>query len=150
MLTVAGGPDMQVSIQIRAYISGLAEGKLFTTRELLNYGSRAAVDQALHRLVAKGQIVRMARGVFVKESEGRFRPAVSEVALAKARSFGKDFYGQIGGSCSRCKSTPQLESPELQSEPLAFICSGAPSSFDCGGQRVFFISCSRQSTGCKS
>ena len=36
------------------YIAGLAPGQLFTTRECLPFGSRAAIDQKLFRLVKAG------------------------------------------------------------------------------------------------
>ncbi len=72
---------------IRRHIFRLPLGRIFTTRQLLSYGRRAAVDQATARLVRQKIIVRLARGVFVRE--GSPIPSVFAVARAKARSFGK-------------------------------------------------------------
>jgi hypothetical protein len=52
--------------------SGLSEGAPICAKELLHLGSRAAVDQALARLVKRGRLMRVGRGVYVRPVEGRF------------------------------------------------------------------------------
>jgi hypothetical protein len=54
------------------YIENMPEGATISARSLLHLGSRAAVDQALSRLVRKGWLMRVARGVYVCPVEGRF------------------------------------------------------------------------------
>ena len=75
---------------IRRYISLLPTDQLFTTRAVLRYGSRTAVDSALFRLVQSGRIRRVVRGVFIRDDYDRsHQPTVHEVARVKAESFGR-------------------------------------------------------------
>ncbi len=75
---------MYTATFIRRHIFQLPAGQLFATRHLLAYGSRAAVDQALYRLVRSGVIVRLARGVFVRQEAGAGLPSALQVAAVKA------------------------------------------------------------------
>jgi hypothetical protein len=50
------------------------EGRVFTAKEHLHLGNRAAVDQALTRLERQGHLLRIARGRYVKPVETRFGP----------------------------------------------------------------------------
>ncbi len=74
---------------IKRYINLLPEGQIFTTRDVLQFGMRAAVDKALQRLILKDFIVRLARGVFVKERSRRSIYSDLEIAHAKAAAFGR-------------------------------------------------------------
>ena len=67
---------MSVSKEIEKKIRGLKRGKPFGSSYFLNLGSRAAVDQALWRLVKTGKITRIKSGVFVKPERN---PYVGEV-----------------------------------------------------------------------
>jgi len=81
---------MWTAAQIRRYVSRLPFRQLFTTRDLLNCGSRAAVDQTLSRLVKGGYIQRVARGVFARIEPGtEIVFPVLAVAKIKAESFGR-------------------------------------------------------------
>jgi hypothetical protein len=59
--------------------AGFPEGKNITAKELLHFGNRAAVDQALSRLTRSGHLLRVSRGLYVRPVEGRFgaRPPVA-------------------------------------------------------------------------
>jgi hypothetical protein len=48
------------------------EGSPLSAKVLLHLGSRAAVDQALSRLVRRGSLMRAGRGVYVRPIEGKF------------------------------------------------------------------------------
>jgi hypothetical protein len=74
---------------IRRFVALLPQGKLFTTREVLAFGSRSAVDSALFRLVKALVIRRLARGVFIRNDFPQHHPAPAEVARVKAQSFGR-------------------------------------------------------------
>jgi Family of unknown function (DUF6088) len=74
---------------IRRYIHFLKEGEIFTTRDVLQFGMRAAVDKALSRLVLAERIRRLARGVFVKDSTYCKTFSDLEIATAKAQAFGR-------------------------------------------------------------
>jgi hypothetical protein len=79
----------QASIQLKRHLRGLKPGTLFTSRDCLPFGSRAAIDQALYRLVKTGYIVRYARGVFARPSVDEPAPTIEEIAIKKANSFGR-------------------------------------------------------------
>lgn len=69
-----------------------APGRVFSTSDLLDLGSRAAVDQALSRNVRAGQIRRVARGLYdvpaKHRSFGRLSPDTDAVAKTVARRDG--------------------------------------------------------------
>lgn len=75
------------SAAILLHILQLSPTTIFTTREVLQYGRRAAVDQCLCRLVHINFIRRLARGVFTRDFETT--PSAEEIAQAKAVAFGK-------------------------------------------------------------
>jgi len=64
-------------------------GWVFTPKDFLDLGSRAAVDQALSRLARTGTIRRLGRGLYdyprVRPGLGRLSPAPDAVARAAAR-----------------------------------------------------------------
>lgn len=70
---------------IYRHIRQMPATKLFTTREMLIYGTRSAVDAALHRMVKSGFIYRLARGVFVRDAS--CKPSLLQIVEAKARAF---------------------------------------------------------------
>jgi hypothetical protein len=81
---------MWITAWIRNHVGQLKKEQLFTTRDMLSYGKRSAVDSALSRMVKNGEIVRLAWGVFVRADH----PAVEsitdrEIATEKADAFGK-------------------------------------------------------------
>lgn len=79
---------MNTSAQTKKAVKAMRKGKPFTTRHFLKYGSRAAVDKALSRLVKEGVITRVSRGVFVRPElnkyVGEVPPKPIEVAKAIA------------------------------------------------------------------
>lgn len=62
--------------RIREHIETAPLGQPVTSREFMEYGNRAAVDQALARLVKAGVLSRVARGVYVRPKQS---PYVGEV-----------------------------------------------------------------------
>lgn len=86
--------DSQIfeEIKIRGY------GAVFVPTDFLDFGSREAVDVVLHRLVRKGTIRRLARGIydFPKEHPvlGRLQPAPEKIAEAL-----------VGRDCTRIQPT---------------------------------------------
>ena len=73
---------------IQRHIRMLPARQIFTTREVLIYGTRTAVDSALSRMVEREVIARLARGVFVRDDSAE--PTVAEIASAKAKAYGKE------------------------------------------------------------
>ena len=84
---------MSTAQTVRANIRKLPKGKPFTSARFLKHGSRSAVDRTLSRLVGRGEIQRVARGVFVRPRTSRFVgtvvPEVHEVVEAIARRNGE-------------------------------------------------------------
>jgi hypothetical protein len=80
---------MTTASLVRRHVASVAYGKIFFTRDCLNYGRRAAVDQILCRLVRHEVITRVARGAFVKLKRGVAIPSLADIALGKAKAFGR-------------------------------------------------------------
>ena len=123
-----------VIAKIRRFIAHLEDGRIFTTRDVLQFGKRWAVDKALQRLVFAERIRRLTRGVFVKD--GWLRPrqfSYFEIAAAKARAFGRKI----------------LEAPTAVLNPLSrrfgepacdktFYIDGHSSTFKIGNDTITF------------
>jgi len=58
--------------RVLEFAAGLPEGTPLASKELLHLGSRAAVDQALSRLVRRGKLLRAGRGIYVRPVESRY------------------------------------------------------------------------------
>ena len=84
---------MSTAQAVRAGVHKLPRGKSFTRERFLKHGSRGAVDRTLSRLVGRGEIQRLARGVFVRPRTNRFvgavLPDILEVVETIARSNGE-------------------------------------------------------------
>jgi hypothetical protein len=82
----------------RARASG--RGSVFTPRDFLDVADRAAVDQALSRLVKGGKLRRLVRGLYdfpkIHPKLGPLAPAPDDVAKALARETGSQV--QIAGA----------------------------------------------------
>lgn len=78
---------------IRNRINEIGVGEPFTSVQFNALGTRAAVDQALSRFVKRGEIARIARGVFVRPKKSRYvgevMPEPSKVAQAIASAHGE-------------------------------------------------------------
>jgi len=78
-----------VDASVRRLIQKADQGKVFTPFDFLHLGSRAAVDQALSRLVRQGAIRRLRRGFYDKPREheifGTLLPDATKIANALAK-----------------------------------------------------------------
>lgn len=72
----------RMSEQILAHAEGLPEGTPVSAKSLLHLGNRAAVDQALSRLVERGRLIRAGRGVYLRPVTSRFGTRSPSVELA--------------------------------------------------------------------
>lgn len=120
---------MCCSSYIRRHVWELPIGQLCATRDFLTYGSRGAVDQALSRLVKSGILIRVARGVFIRE--GSIMPSAMEVARAKARAFGKEIARHAADLAK------ELGLTNVVSQVQRFAVNGRSSSFLLGAARIF-------------
>lgn len=77
---------------IKAYAQTLPEGATVSAKELLHLGERATIDQALSRLVKRGELMRVKRGLFalpVKTRFGARAPSVEAVVESIAKTTGE-------------------------------------------------------------
>ena len=77
---------------ILSHAESLPEGGLVSPKEFLHLGSRAAVDQAFTRLTKDGQLLRVARGLYVRPVSSRFgtrAPAPEKVVQSLAAQSGE-------------------------------------------------------------
>lgn len=77
---------------ILAFVKGLPEGATVSAKELSHLGERDAVNQALSRLVKRGELMRVKRGLFVSQIETRFgmrAPSVDAVVERIAKTTGE-------------------------------------------------------------
>src|SRR3546814_589957 len=93
--TLSSAPDRIVR---RVRSSG--RGSVFTPNDFLDLAGRAAIDQALSRLVKSGRLRRLARGLYdfpkVHPKLGPLSPAPDDIAQALARETGSQV--QVAGS----------------------------------------------------
>ena len=103
---------MSTARTIRTGIRKLPKGKPFTSARFLEHGSRATVDRTLSRLAARGEIQRLARGVFVRPRTNRFvgtvLPDILEVVEAIARSTGETIQIHGAEAARRFKLSTQV------------------------------------------
>lgn len=130
---------MMTAALVKRHICCISEDRPFSTREFLGYGPRAAIDQALYRLVQKGKIIRIARGLFIKE--GATMPSVKEVAKAKAEAFGRTIaeYGETAMRMLGLKTEKEIneggkktKEQEAEKPEAIYACNGRTSSFKFG------------------
>jgi hypothetical protein len=121
---------------IRAHLTRIPRGVPFTTRDCLCYGKRSAVDTALHRLVKKDIIIRLARGVYIRWSLEVARgawPAALEVAQIKARGFGKELF------MHKQDAAAKFGLIESGNETPTFGTFGRSTSFKFGQERIRLV-----------
>ncbi|MEX0792780.1 MAG: DUF6088 family protein [Pirellulaceae bacterium] len=77
-----------IDSKIVAAIRRRGRGAIFVPVDFLDIGSREAVDVALHRLVLRGTIRRLARGIYEFPKEhpvlGQLQPSAEDIARAMA------------------------------------------------------------------
>ena len=84
---------MNTAKAIRQAITSIPEGKPFPAKDLLQFGTRAAVDQILYRMAKDNQIQRIARGVYLRPKWNKYvnravMPEPYEVAKLLAETRG--------------------------------------------------------------
>lgn len=129
---------MSLALLIRRHIFRLPEGKLFTSRDLLGYAPRSTVDRTMYILVKKGIVVRVARGVFMRETADGWRPSIEEVVKVKAEAFGRTVHMHPKTAAKKMRLT------EVKDDNPRYWSSGASSSFIVGSVRVFLHVASRR------
>ena len=121
---------------IRQFISSLPTNKLFTTRDVLVYGTRASVDQILYRLVKAGVLMRLARGVFAKQdSDNPHNFSYFDIAKVKARAFAKQVAAHGSDLAYELGLIPKLED---NNDKFTFCVNGSTSKFKADKTTIYF------------
>lgn len=97
--------------QILEQVARLPEGAILGAKELLHLGSRAALDQALSRLVRRGSLMRAGRGVYVRPIETRFgirAPSAEKVVEAIASLRGETVVSHGAAAANALGLTTQV------------------------------------------
>ncbi len=95
-------------------ILAIEKGQPFTTQELLaqDLGSRDAIDQTLSRLVRRGDLRRLARGLYYRPKHhpalGELIPDTNLIAQAAARKTGSKLLASGAQSANRLGLTTQV------------------------------------------
>lgn len=122
---------MWTTAQIKRHIANLKPGELFTTRNLLLYGKRGAIDQAVYVLVESDQILRLARGVFMKPALTKRVVTAFEIAQVKAAAFGKQLVSHAVDAATKLGLT------EKGNEAPTYFVNGSSSSFRFGNIVIY-------------
>lgn len=76
--------------KIREHLATIEDGEFFCTRDMLQYGSRSAVDNALSRMNANHEITRACYGLYLKGDCRNKMPSINEIVRAKAEAFHRE------------------------------------------------------------
>lgn len=121
---------MSMTANIKTHIFRLPERTLFTSRDLLIYGTRASVDQTIYLLVKKAEILRLARGVFMRMPRDGWRPSVEQIVSAKAKAFHRII------ALHPAEAAKRLGLSTRRDAELLFACSGRTSTFKVGSLTI--------------
>ena len=122
-----------VSKRIREHAAQLPEGTPLSAKELLHLGSRAAVDQAFSRLVGRGKLMRLSRGIYVRPIEGRFgvrAPSTSKVVEEYASLKGETITPHGAAAANALGLTTQVPAR------MVYLTSGPSRKLTVGSQTV--------------
>ena len=124
------------SKQIISRIRGKGKGWVFTPKDFLDLGGRAAVDQAISRLAKTGTIRRLKRGLYDYPKRhprlGQLTPSPDDIASAIARKTG----GHWQMSSARAANAIGLTT-QVPAKPIYFI-QGSPGKIVIGQQVIMF------------
>jgi hypothetical protein len=119
--------------QVLEHAAGLPEGVPVVAKELLHLGNRAAVDQALSRLVRRGALLRAGRGIYVRPVEGRFgsrAPSAAKVVEGLASQRGETIVSHGASAANALGLTTQVPMREV------YLTSGPSRRMKLGAQTV--------------
>lgn len=119
--------------QIFEYASQTPEGTPLTAKSLFHLGERAAIDQALARLVKRSQLIRAGRGLYVKPSKSRFGtrpPSTENVVRGLEEQQGETIVASGAVEANALGLTTQVPVREV------FLTSGPTRHLSLGGRTV--------------
>jgi hypothetical protein len=84
----SGKPSVSIDAAIRARVDMANRESVFSPVDFTGLGSRAAVDKALSRLTASGELRRFARGLYDRPQTSSALPSAEQIARALAGKSG--------------------------------------------------------------
>ena len=127
---------MSAATNVAQKVKRLPKGRAFPLATFLDCGSENAVRTALSRLVKKGDLVNLARGVYARPKPNRFfgtsLPGPEEVALTIARASGEHLVPHGAEIARRLGISTQAPTQ------AAFYTSGRTRRLKVGGIHVHF------------
>jgi len=120
---------MDYSASIKAKIRNTEDGKLFVSRDFAHLAPRNCIDRNLSDLARKGVIVRVARGIFMRNIGDAYKPTVEEVANAKARAFSRRI---------KFLHTTIYNNNQNADAEYTFLCDGTTTSFRYENSKITF------------
>jgi hypothetical protein len=121
--------------QIEDHASRLSEGTPLVAKELLHLGKRAAVDQVLSRLVKRGRLLRVGRGIYalpVQSSHGARAPSTVKMIEGLAQQRGETIVPSGATAANQLGLTTQVPMRSV------FLTSGRSRRLKLGHQSVEF------------
>ena len=115
------------------HVGKTPEGVPVAAKELLHLGTRAAVDQTLSRLVRRGGLMRVGRGLYVRPIQGRFGvrpPETAAVVKAIAEQRGESVVAHGAAAANELGLTTQVPVREV------YLTSGPTRKLTLGNQVV--------------
>lgn len=115
------------------HVGKTPEGMPVAAKELLHLGTRAAVDQTLSRLVRRGSLLRVGRGLYVRPVEGRFGvrpPEPAAVVQAIVERLGENVVPHGAAAANELGLTTQVPVREV------YLTSGPTRQLKLGSQVV--------------
>lgn len=122
-----------LSEHILSYSEQQPEGTPLTAKEFLHLGTRAAVDQALSRLVRRGKLMRSGRGIYVRPIKGRFgvRAPTPEKVIAEVAQLRGEIVAPSGSAAANALGLTTQVPMRLQ-----YLTSGRNRQLTLGAQTI--------------
>jgi hypothetical protein len=121
--------------QVLQRATELPEGTPLVAKELLHLGNRAAVDQVLSRLVRRGTLLRVSRGIYVLPVESRFgtrAPSAVKMVEGLANQRGETIVSHGAAAANALGLTTQVPMRAI------YLTSGPNRRLKLGAQTVEF------------
>lgn len=121
--------------QVLQYAAELSEGMPVVAKELLHLGNRAAIDQVLSRLVRRGSLLRVSRGIYVPPVESHFgtrAPSTLKMVEGLANQRGETIVSHGAAAANALGLTTQVPIRAI------YLTSGRSRRLKLGAQMVEF------------
>ncbi len=121
--------------QVLQHATELPEGTPAVAKELLHLGNRAAIDQVLSRLVRRGALLRVGRGIYVLPVENRFgarAPTIVKMVEGLANQSGETIVSHGAAAANALGLTTQVPMRAV------YLTSGPNRHLKLGAQMVEF------------